>query len=312
MTRSTPLVSVIVPTYNQEKYVGETLDSLLAQEYAALQIVVRDDGSADGTPAIVGQYARLHPDRITLLAGGENLGITGNCNRLLEACHGTYVALFAGDDVCLPGKIRAQVDWLEEDANRVLCHHDVETFDSDSGRRLYLYSSRHPLRGGSAAELVRYPAFCAGAAVMVRRDAIPSRGYETRIRYASDWLFFMETLLSRGVTNVGAGVVPGVFVRYRRHEGNVTRSADVYGLDEALLAYDLLEARAPSLRADIRIAKAERMATYGFRRMLGGDTGSGLSLVSASLMRSPTGLWRSLANALRYYSTARHDTGAES
>lgn len=307
-----PLVSVIVPTYNQEQYIAETLDSLLAQEYEPMQIVVRDDGSSDRTPAILEDFGKRHGGRIEVLPGAVNLGITGNCNQLLQACRGRYVALFAGDDVCLPNKIARQVEWLEADPRRVLCHHDVEAFDSDSGRRLYLYSDRHPLRGGSAAELLRYPAFCAGPAVMVRRDAIPTHGYESRIRHASDWLFFIETLLARGTTNPGAGVVPGVLVRYRRHRGNITRTAEAYGLDESLLAYRLLEERAPSLHGEIARARSERMATYGFRRMLSGAVLAGLTLVIAAVRLSPLGSVRSIANAVRYYATARHDAIADS
>ena len=299
-----PLVSVLVPTYNQERFVGETLNSLLAQDYTPMQIVVRDDGSSDATPRIVREYADRHPERILLLEGGRNLGIAGNCNAILRACTGRYIALFAGDDVSLPGKLSTQVEWLEGDERRVFCHHDVETFESATGRTLYLYSQRHPLRGGSAADLVRHPAFCAGPSVMVRRSAIPAEGYDTRIRVASDWLFFMETILSSGIDTPSAGVVPGVYARYRRHEHNATNDADLYGLAEGLLGYQILAARAPALRTQIARASSERLATYGFRRVLSGSFVSGTHLVLRSLWQSPIGLARSLMNAARYYTTA--------
>jgi hypothetical protein len=194
------------------------------------------------------------------------------------------------------------VEWLEKDRRRVLCHHDVDVFDSSTGRTLYLYSDRHPLRSGSVMDLVRYPNFCAAMAVMVRAESMPAHGFDSRLPRSSDWLFFMETLLGNGADAEGAGVVPGTYSRYRRHDGNVTNSTAVDGFEESVAALDILAERAPALATEIRVARSERTATYGFRAILGGRVTTGARMLMAATAAAPTGVTRALANAARYYS----------
>lgn len=295
-----PLVSVIMPTYNQAAYVAEAIESAIHQDYPRVQLITRDDGSKDETPRILADYAQRYPDRMVNLPGGENLGITGNCNRLLSAVRGKYVALFAGDDIYLPGKFSAQVSWLEADERRVLCYHDVDVFDSDSDATVYLYSERHPLRSGSARDLLAYPNFCAGISIMLRASCIPAGGYDARIRYASDWLFFHECLLAKGPDNPGAGFIEGVYARYRRHASNITHGTDAYGADEVIRAMEILAQREPRLEPDVRRAASERMATHGLRQLLRGRVGAGVTLLGRSVRTSPRGIGRSIVNAARY------------
>src|SRR5690606_10603907 len=132
-----PLVSVFCPTYNQEDFVAESLESILAQDYEPLEILVPDDGSEDGTIGIVDGYVSRHPGIIRLIRG-PHVGVRGNGDRGLAEARGEFVAFTAGDDLLLPGKISRRVSWFLEDDARVLCGHDVEAFDSDSGATLFL------------------------------------------------------------------------------------------------------------------------------------------------------------------------------
>lgn len=100
-----PLVSVHVITFNQAHLIHETLQSILAQDYANIEIIVADDGSTDGTANIISEYANQYPSKIIPLVAGPNLGITGNSNRGLQACKGKYIAFIGGDDLFLPSKI---------------------------------------------------------------------------------------------------------------------------------------------------------------------------------------------------------------
>ncbi|MDQ2891394.1 MAG: glycosyltransferase [Gemmatimonadota bacterium] len=281
------------------------MTSLAEQDFDALEIVVRDDGSSDATPAILDDVARRYPGRVRILKGGTNLGITENHNALMRHCHGRYIAFFGGDDVALPGKISSQVEWLDADRGRLLCHHDVDVFDSATGQHLYFYSQRHALREGSFADLIRAPAFCAAIAVMVRRDAVPTHLHDSRLRNSSDWLLWMETLLHFGSAHRGAGIVPGVLARYRRHTNNITNQADLYGLEEALLALDILLRRAPDQSRPLGVARAERMITYGLRRALRGRPLEGARLALAGAALSPRAVGRAITNAIAYFGIHR-------
>ncbi len=106
---SLPLVSIIVPVYNGESYVRESLDSILAQTYPNLEIMVLDDASTDNTPAILAEYA----GRVELIRQPVNLGIYGNANMGIARAKGKYVAVYHSDDVYLPQMVEEEVAFLE-------------------------------------------------------------------------------------------------------------------------------------------------------------------------------------------------------
>ncbi len=216
---TTPLVSVLVVSYNQEDFIEEALRSALDQDYDNLRVVIADDGSTDRTPEFIMAIAEEYPGRLVPLVGGPNLGITGNSNRALEACEGKYVAFMGGDDVLLPGKIRAQVRWMEERPNLVMSYHDLDVFDSESGTTLWIWTDHHTTRSGGAACVVENGTFMGATSVMVRLDLVPDLKFDPRIPISSDWLYWIEVL---AISGKEIGFMPGIYARYRRHSRNVT------------------------------------------------------------------------------------------
>jgi|GEM_PF-310960 len=103
-----PLVSVIMPAFNAAAYIEEAIDSVLAQDYPNKELIVIDDGSSDDTVARVQAYG----DRVRLLTQA-NQGSAVARNQGLDAAKGAYIAFLDSDDVWLPGKLTAQVGYLE-------------------------------------------------------------------------------------------------------------------------------------------------------------------------------------------------------
>lgn len=93
-----PLVSVCIPTYNNEDTIEETVSSVLRQTWKNLELVIVDDGSSDRTYELVTELA-AEDKRIRLYRNGENLGMAGNWNRCLSLCRGDYLKLLCGDDL---------------------------------------------------------------------------------------------------------------------------------------------------------------------------------------------------------------------
>lgn len=95
------MISIIVPAYNVEEYIGRTLDSILAQSFPDLEIIVVDDGSQDGTGAVIDRYAAAHPDRLTALhipnGGVTNARLTG-----IAHARGEWIGFVDSDDVIEP------------------------------------------------------------------------------------------------------------------------------------------------------------------------------------------------------------------
>ncbi len=211
-----PLVSIHIVTYNQIDFIHETLISALEQDYENLEVVVADDGSTDGTDKVILEYAEKYPNRLIPLVGGPNLGITGNSNRALKACKGKYIAFQGGDDVFLPGKINAQVAWMQEDENRVLCGHQVEVFYEDGSRSHVLTPKL--VSGVGCKWLIENGCPYGATAVMVKSEDVPEKGFDERLPTVSDQMLWIDCLGERGIF----GFIPGIYARYRRHLRNVT------------------------------------------------------------------------------------------
>ena len=124
-------VSVIVPVFNSEKFVKECLDSILDQDFETFEVLVSDDASTDKTKDILKKYEGIN--KFKIFYQSINLGITQNCNFLLEKAKGKYVCFFAGDDIMLQGKIRKQFKFMEENLNCSFSYHAAEVFNTESG-----------------------------------------------------------------------------------------------------------------------------------------------------------------------------------
>ncbi|WP_018866625.1 MULTISPECIES: glycosyltransferase [unclassified Thioalkalivibrio] len=104
-----PLVSVIMPAYNTAAYIAESVDSVLDQDYPSVELIVVDDGSTDGTIEVL----RAYGDRLTLLTQ-QNQGAAVARNAGIAAASGDYIAFIDSDDVWLPGKLAAQVGYMDQ------------------------------------------------------------------------------------------------------------------------------------------------------------------------------------------------------
>src|SRR4051812_38318159 len=109
-------VSVLMPVYNAGRYLAEAVDSVLTQSFRDFEFVIVDDGSTDGSAAMLDDYARQ--DSRVKLVRRPNTGIVGALNDGLRECRGEFVARMDADDVSLPERFEKQVAYLRE-------HHEV-------------------------------------------------------------------------------------------------------------------------------------------------------------------------------------------
>lgn len=115
MNHDQPLVSIISPTYNHEKFIADCIDSVLAQTYSNWEMIIIDDGSTDGTFRVATEYAQKDP-RIKPFTQ-KNIGIFRlgeSYNFALSQCQGKYIAILECDDVWLPEKLSLQTEVLEQ------------------------------------------------------------------------------------------------------------------------------------------------------------------------------------------------------
>jgi glycosyltransferase involved in cell wall biosynthesis len=106
-----PRVSVIIPSYNHEKYVAEAIQSVLDQTYQDFEIIITDDGSTDRT---VSEIQNFKDSRISLFVSEKNRGACVAARKCLDEAKGEYIAVLSSDDVFLPDKLKKQVKFLDE------------------------------------------------------------------------------------------------------------------------------------------------------------------------------------------------------
>jgi glycosyltransferase involved in cell wall biosynthesis len=111
---SQPLVSVLIPVYNSEKFVADSLKSIISQTYQNLEILVLDDGSTDQS---IQKVKSFDDSRIQIFSHEINQGLIVTRNELIEKANGKYIAFLDSDDISYPNRIQLQVDFLEKNSD---------------------------------------------------------------------------------------------------------------------------------------------------------------------------------------------------
>lgn len=128
-----PLVTALLPSYNAEAFIRDTLDSLVAQSWPRLEILIGDDFSKDGTPAIIQEYAARY-ENIRILNRDQNLGWLGNCNDLMKNARGEMMFFAFHDDVVAPDYVSLLAEALQREPGAILAYSDIELVEPDGTR----------------------------------------------------------------------------------------------------------------------------------------------------------------------------------
>ena len=143
-----PLVSILVITYQHAAFIDHAIRSIVEQDYRNIEVVVADDGSADGAQDRIRQWAAADARIVPLLAA-SNTGLSANWNRGLARCTGDLIAVLSGDDEMLSGRLTKQAAFMRAHPECGISAHDMEIFESSTGRTLYrLYDRFLPKNGG--------------------------------------------------------------------------------------------------------------------------------------------------------------------
>jgi glycosyltransferase involved in cell wall biosynthesis len=184
MEIKTPRVAVIIPCYNREQYIRETVASALSQTYPNLEVVAVDDGSTDGTRKILEDYS----DRIRIMehSGRVNKGQSASINLAMRSTDSEYVAILDSDDVWAPTKIERQAEILEKSGEVGLVY--VNGFAIDhAGNRLYKLIGGHRTNAGDAQSVLLEYYIGPPSSWLVRRSAFESAGeFDEDMRSAQD------------------------------------------------------------------------------------------------------------------------------
>ena len=225
---SGPLVTVLMPAYNAGGYIAEAVESILSQGIDDMELLVVDDGSTDAGMA---ELAAVDDRRIRVVSQ-QNSGLVAALNRGLEHARGRYVARMDADDICAPGRLRAQLEWFEENPDGIACGTDYEMFGAMTGR------VRMPRTDQACRHrLLLAGCFC-GASVMMRRDVIEATDmrFDPRYTHAEDYEFYARLAELGPIGNVSM-----VGYLYRIHPSQVS---DVHGGEQRSTHLEIAAAHA--------------------------------------------------------------------
>ncbi len=212
-----PLVSVLLPVFNGERYLRTALDSVLAQTFHNFELLVLDDGSTDRTLEIVRSYARLDP-RLRVLTR-ENRGLVATLNEMLSLARGEFVARMDADDICLPDRFERQVAWLRAHPGVVCVGGDHELID-ERGRRLTTVRTL-PHDAEIQQQALRGHGSICHPSAMIRTEALRRiGGYRPEFYPAED----LDLWLRLGEIGELANLC-GAVLRYRLHTQSISESA---------------------------------------------------------------------------------------
>ncbi len=261
-----PLVTVVILSYNHERYIAQCIESVLAQEVEGLEILVLDDCSPDGTDAVVRRY--LDDPRLTYVRNESNLGMVENSNKAYRSGRGKYLVILPSDDFWYPGHLAPLVEALEQHPECSLAYSQCRWID-DNGQ--VLKTAVHPGHraqsycGGrdELADLLIYDNYITPPAALLRRSVLETVGVvDPQVTGAGDWDLYVRFAQH----NPQFAFVASPSVGYRVHETQY--SQQFYASAEPLLDHlRILEKALESPRAvdlvvhaDVILAHLERRA----------------------------------------------------
>ena len=182
---STPLISVIMPAYNAEKYIQEAIDSILNQSYANLELLIFDDGSSDATRSIIDRYS---DERIKKIFADKNGGVVAARNHCIDLAKGKYIALMDADDIASQDRFEKQLAPLEADACDV-CGSAQWNLNQQTGA---LKPSKDRYADADLRALLSVYCTMCNSAVMLRAELMKHYKYDPTIPVSEDYYLWVQ------------------------------------------------------------------------------------------------------------------------
>ncbi len=227
-----PIVTIGVITYNSSKYVLETLESIKAQTYQPLKLIIGDDCSTDNTVELCRRWIEENKSRFmsaSIIVPEHNTGVSANCNRVEDACDTEWYKGIAGDDILMPDCIQDYMEYVEKNPDMVLVFGRMKSFGASQETCLH-----------SDNVIYNYDLFCWEVSDqydylfnvrncipaptsfwnIIKRREIGIRNDE-RIPFQEDCAMWLN-VLNKGIK---LSLMDKVTVRYRIHEGSLSTSS---------------------------------------------------------------------------------------
>lgn len=222
-----PKITVVIPVYNRDQYVGEAIKSILAQTFTDFELLVIDDGSTDQSREVVRSY---HDPRVRLECNETNEGIPKTRNTGLRLARGEYLAFLDSDDWAYPERLAKQVAFLDRHPDYAAVGAWIDRMD-DEGRALKRIK-RKPVSPDEIAAQRLFQSGIENSASMARTVVLREYGLREEYDLSEDF-----DLWARIAAKYKLAALPEILVRRRRHGGCITEEKAPRMKDRRLAIY---------------------------------------------------------------------------
>ena len=210
-----PAVSIILPAYNCEKFIGKAIESVLLQSFPDFELIIINDGSTDKTEMIILGYA---DPRIVYLKNPENKGLIFTLNRGIALAHGKYIARMDADDICQPERFEKQKNFLDQHINIAVLATTID-FINEAGIKTGVWESdRQTITPQQIKRKIIFENCIAHPTVMMRAELIKDLKYSRNQKNIEDYDLWLR-VLNRGLI---IAKLDEPLLLYRLHEDSVT------------------------------------------------------------------------------------------
>lgn len=209
-----PSIDIIIPIYNSEKFLGQTLDSLIVQTYTNFNILCYNDGSIDKSEALIKEYIKA--DKRIKLLGSKKIGLVNSLNLLIKNCNSDIVVRIDSDDICEKNRLETLVNYYLK--NNADIYYSNYTLINENGSFLFPFIKIAP-HHNVLEKFMRWRNPICHPTVMYKRSIFKKVSYNSDFVGAEDYKLWADCL----AINLKFLKVPHSLIRYRIHKNQFTR-----------------------------------------------------------------------------------------
>ncbi len=280
-----PKVSVILPSYNHEKYLAETIESILGQTFGDFEMIIIDDFSGDSSTEIITDYAK-RDKRISYRFHRNNQGIARSLNEGITLSGDEYFAYCSSDDIWEKERLEIGLEIMERSPEIGLSYSEAMVIDEEDKPTGQKFSSLYPSPTGKYSGNLFDTLFgrniICGSSILIRKSSARGLGFNEELKYLNDWLYYLEVAEKNKLSYITQPLV-----KYRVHEGNTRLDTSGYARDY-LLMLKIISAKYPEQIKENREALAELYYNAGYFLCLRGQVRKGRQYLLKSVISSPS------------------------
>ena len=210
-----PEVSVVMPVYNGERYLSESVESILNQTFENFEFIIIDDGSSDHTQEIIRNY-QAKDSRVILVTNDENIGLTKSLNKGLALARAEYLARMDADDVCLPQRLERQISYMSAHPEIGVLGTNKRTIDSEGS--CLKEGTPIPILPGFVGWMLLFHNQVVHSSQMIKKQYLDIvKGYDVSRQTAQDYDLLVRLSAIAKISNLDE-----VLILFRLHASSVS------------------------------------------------------------------------------------------